>query len=290
MTETLLVFPENYTEIEKEVARIGFKQGLTWAKHIKEGLENGTIDPNKSIRLIGEIGVNTAENFPRLTNFYAMLGSPEVGTVSNAVIAGVGVYTGGNSAIQFGLTTNRQAKFFYTLSILCSGTAIASAGTAVAARTCQISGTAALSESFGIAFMKLGNRAHVAALQLEGKPIPQHLQTYMNKNIRPRSYDPGGLGFIMPNGFSSEFIAQIPFATIGKTVGLTIAIYGYGKIIISGYRYTQQWVAKIKKQRQTKLIREQSLFLLIAVNRLPSLRQKKSPNFVAYSSMSLFRA
>jgi hypothetical protein len=51
-----------------------------------------------------------------------------VGVVGNSIIMGMGAYTGGNSAIQYGMTTNRKAKALYALSTIFSASAIASGG------------------------------------------------------------------------------------------------------------------------------------------------------------------
>jgi hypothetical protein len=76
--------------------------------------------------------------------------------VSNSVIVGMGVYTGGSSVLQYSITTDKKAKSFYALSVAFSSSAIVSGGMAVASRTCHISGTAAVSEAFGLALMQLG--------------------------------------------------------------------------------------------------------------------------------------
>jgi hypothetical protein len=200
--------------------------------------------------------------------------------VGNSAIVCLGVYTGGSSALQFGITTDPKAKALYFTSVVFSASAVASGSVSVASRTCHISGTAALSEACGFAFMKLGNKAHVAALQLEGKPIPPRLQHLANPSIRPLSYRPNGLGFIMPNGMvSSNFIASIPFEKIGQIIGCGIAVYGYGRVVIVGYRYSQQFLSKFRSKSKAKLIRKQKIFLVYKIQRIISkARSKRQPN------------
>lgn len=97
--------------------------------------------------------------------------------------------------------------------------------------------------------MELGNKAHVMALQVEGKPIPQRLRRYIYPNLRPPAYNPNGLGFIMPSPISSTVIGYIPFEKIGQLVGFGIALYGYSKVIIIVYRYGQQCLKKLKPKQ-----------------------------------------
>lgn len=101
------------------------------------------------------------------------------------------------SEIGLTTTTNPTARVFYTLSSSFSCTSAASGSMAVLARKCEIS---LLTESFGAAFLYLylGNKAHAAALKVEGRPIPARFR-------RP-------------------------------VVGFSISIYCYGRVILRAYR------------------------------------------------------
>nr|YP_010133690.1 hypothetical protein KYU99_pgp063 [Nitzschia supralitorea]QWM93180.1 hypothetical protein [Nitzschia supralitorea] len=178
------------------------------------------------------------------TRILTAVAKENVGVVGNSVIVGLGVYTGGSSALQYGITTDKKAKALYAVSTIFSTSAVVSGSLSVVSRTCQISGPAALSEAFGFAFMQLGNKAHVTALQLEGKPIPPRLQRFVDPNIRSLGFNTDGLGFIMPRPISSTIIGCIPFETLGKVVGFSFSVYGYSKLIICAYRYSQQWISK----------------------------------------------
>jgi hypothetical protein len=167
----------NFTDDQLEIARIVYEQGLKWGQNLKNLVENGTIDPTKPINLILPLGEIKIENFSKKTGFLMKLGSTRTGVIGNSVLVTGGCYTGGTSIIGYRATTNPTAKAFYGLSVVCSGSAITSGGMVVMARTCQISETASLSEACAVAFMILGNQAHVRALQLEGKPIPPHLNS-----------------------------------------------------------------------------------------------------------------
>jgi len=56
----------------------------------------------------------------------------------------------------------------------------------------------------------------------------------------------GNLGFIMPGAVSGDFsflsetIAKISFKQIGQLVGLSLILYGYYKIVVTGYCYSQK--------------------------------------------------
>lgn len=271
--------PQNYDNaVISEIARIAREQGLEYGESIKKALESGALTPGQNVNLIVPIGNIKPENFSLLTRATLAFGTPTAGVVSNSIIVGMGVYTGGSSAFQYSITTDKTAKALYALSAAFSTSAIVSGGLAVASRTCHISGTAALSEAVGFALMQLGNQAHVTALQLEGKPIPPRLQHFRNPNLRRSTFNTKGLGFIMPRPISSTVIECIPFEKIGQFVGIGIAVYGYSKVIIVGYRYGQQFLNKYKNRRRSKLIRKQAIFLIVSTQRImyqtPTKRQR----------------
>ncbi len=218
------------------------------------------------------------ERFSLLTRATLVFGTPTAGVVTNSVIVGMGVYTGGSSALQYGITTDPKAKALYVASTVFSASAVLSGGIAVASRTCHISGTAVVSEAFGFAFMQLGNKAHVTALQLEGKPVPPKLQRFVDSSIRPLGFNPDGLDFIMSRPIPSTLIESIPFEQIGQLVGFGIAVYGYSRVIIVGYRYGQQFLRKFKSKRRYVLIRKQKYFLIfkiqLLISKAPAKRQQ----------------
>lgn len=277
----------DYTdEILKEIARIAHEQGVEAGKYLIQGLESGELTPGQKVSLVIPIGNIKPENFSLLTRFTLALGTPEAGVVGNSIILGLGAYTGGNSALQFGITTDKKAKTLYAISVALSTSAVVSSGIAVAARTCHISGTAAVTEAFGFAFMKLGNKAHVAALQLEGKPVPPRLKKYIDPNLRPLSFNPGGLGFIMPRHISSTAIGAIPFEKIGQFVGFGLAVYGYSKVIIASYRYGQQWASKFRKKRTSKIIKAQASFLIVKMRQIIYKTKNQRQRHILFCSVT----
>ena len=273
----------NYTdEVINEIARIAHAQGLEAGDFLRKALESGELAPGERVNLVIPIGNIKLENFSLLTRATLALGTPKAGVVGNSVIVGLGVYTGGNSALQYTITTDKRAKALYALSAAFSTSAVVSGGVAVAARTCQISGTAALSEAFGFAFMQLGNKAHVTALQLEGKPVPPRLKRFIDPNLRPLAFNTDGLGFIMPRPISSTAIGSIPFEKIGQLVGLSLAVYGYSKVIIVSYRYSQQLVSKFRSKRESKLIKTQAIFLIVKMQRIIYKTHTKRQRYILF--------
>jgi hypothetical protein len=185
-----------------------------------------------STKTIGSVDdlIATLANARSLTT----VANQNVGVAGNSIIMGMGAYTGGNSVIQYVMTTNRKAKALYALSTFFSASAIASGGLAAASRSCNISPTACMSESLGFAFMKLGNKAHVIALQLEGKPIPRKMQKYMDPGIRPLSF------------IKLQDINVIGGHQIFVVISVGFTIYGYRKILVKCYQYGQQFISKRK--------------------------------------------
>jgi len=206
------------------------------------------------------------------------------------MITGTGVITAGYSALKFKVTTNPTAKGFYAASIAFSSGAVASGGVAVLTRMCKVSEVALLSEVMGGAFLWLGEMAHAQALRAEGKPIPPHLQKWAKRRIPlRRTFDDNqNLSFVMPGNFHgmsaiglSDIIECIPFETIGKIVGVGLTAYGYYKIVVTSYRYSQKLITKFKEHQQnklkkyrSKLLHRQINFLVISICNCPSVRRR----------------
>jgi hypothetical protein len=230
----------------------------------KEGIQVG------SEMLVAELGVKvigTAEDLAATLHASRVLvvsGAQTVGIGGNSFIAGAGIVTGVSSGLQYGRTTNQAAKVCYGLSCVLSGSAVATSGTAALSRACQISEVGALSEACAVAFLIAGNKAHVQALQFEGKPVPPHLQRYMRPGVRPaafNNFNNNGAAFIMPGNchLSSEIIGKIPFYKIGKVIGVGISVYAYSKFVIIAYRYSQRLITTFKKRRNSRLLKARLL-------------------------------
>lgn len=263
---------ESYVSEEmKEVARIFYKHGLKIGESLKDTFTSGHVDPSKPITVLVPIEDLDISKFSLLTRVTMAMGTEKAGVAGNSIIMGMGAYTGGNSAIQYGITTNRKAKALYGLSTIFSASAIASGGLAVASRSCNISPTACVSESLGFAFMKLGNKVHVIALQLEGKPIPRKLQKYMDPGIRP-------LSFIKPPDIN---VIGISGHQIFGVISVGFSIYASRKILVKCYKYGQHFISKRKRLHDSKIFRKQAAFIINCLNARQSvIRAKKTYRLV----------
>ena len=68
---------------------------------------------------------------------------------------------------------------------------------ATAARTCQISEAAVLSEALGYGFMRAAKQAHRVGLEVEGKPVPQFLLSKKEIRRLPK-FNNGNVAFLSP--------------------------------------------------------------------------------------------
>ena len=247
----------NYTnDVINEVVRIVIGEALNFGDTLLKAADAGELNTTRGLDLIVPIGNIKPKNFSLLTRATLAAGTSEAGVVGNSIIVSLGVYTGGNSALQYSVTTNKQAKMFYALSALFSTSAVINGGIAVASRTCHISNAAAFSEAIGFACMKLGNKAHLIGLQIEGKPVPPRLRRYFNQNRRPLNSRPDGrLSFLMPGQTSNMTIDYISFKKIGQLVGLGLAVYGYSKVVIVSYLFRLLGITKQMLSLFQELIR-----------------------------------
>ena len=252
---------ETYSEAALRVVISGIKSGL-----INE--EEGKI-MFEILTDVGRAAKGLASNLDESKQLMKV-GSENAGVAMNGALVAAGMYTGGNSAVKFTVTQNLAAKRFYLLSVAFSLSAITNGGIAVVSRACELSGIGVFSEALGAGFMWCGNASQAAALKAEGKPIPNQLR---NSIRRPRAfYGTNGIAFAMPGSCEN-----IPFHTIGRVVGISLAIYGYSKLIIAAYRYSQQFIIKYKKNNNIVLeLNTQVRFLVISLNKCPSIIKTKT--------------
>lgn len=267
-----------------ELERIAREQGHAWALEIQNQINNGKLDLSGVNKFILHAPLSTLniENLPILTRATMWFGTQEAGEIGNTAVVGFGVYSAGASAIGFSATTDKKARTLYTLSVLCSMSAITSSGAALVAKSCNISGVGIASETAAMAFLKLGNRARAIAYQLEGRPLPKGLEKYYDPGLRARM-NSGDLGFIMPGHFPSEILDTIPFELIGKIIGGSLAIYGYSRLVIKCYRYGQKLITKYRSIRKKKLILKQARFLVSALIPRPTVYK----DFISRNSHSI---
>ena len=279
--------PENYNysiEVIDEISRIAHAEGVRIGKQLKDDIKSGQLSPGQYVDIILPMGEIRPERFSLWTRTLLALGTPAAGKTGNAALIGLGAYTGGTSLLQLGVATDRRARLCYKASFLFSSSAMVNGGFSILAKTCHISQAGIVSEAFGMAFLQLGNRAHNMALKFEGK-------NHLGQKTRPQSYSPDGLGFIMPRSdlpALSTILEKIPFQAIGQSIGISFTIYAYSKVVISGYRYGQQFVTKFKIKRRSRLLKKQAFFIIVRFssvrcrfNHRIRLKKQLSPLFCA---------
>ena len=70
---------------------------------------------------------------------------------------------------------------------------------------------------------------------------------------------------------------SIPLHTIGRVVGISLTIYGYSKLIVTAYRYGQQFISKYKKNKNINLeVNKKLRFLVISLNKCPYVLKIKA--------------
>ena len=273
-------------EIAEDIIQAGF-----------ESVISPVLPPTLSLSrtTVGNVAEVTRELSDTLfeIRYSIIAGRENLTALGNGAIILAGAYTGGRSAVNYGLTNSPTAKGFYAASAIFSAAAVTNGGMAFMANVYSISRAGIVTEALGFAFMKIGELAHVTALQAEGKPIPKHLLNEWFPNQRP-SQNNGNIGFIMPGtgdfSFLSEIIAKIPFKEIGQLVGLSLTLYAYYKISITGYRYSQKLISKFKEHRQNKLLKSgstrldrQANFLVVSICNCASFRR----TFLIYKFASI---
>ena len=247
-------------------------------KVVIAGIKNGLYDEQEGkimFQILTDVGTaaeKLAENLEQSRQLIAV-GSENAGVAMNGAIVAAGMYTGGNSAVQYSVTQNLAAKRFYLLSVAFSLSAITNGGIAVVSRACELSGVGVLSEALGAGFMWCGNASRAAALKAEGKPLPPELQKSIRKfRLNPNRMNGNGMAFVMPG-----YCDNIPFQTIGQVIGISLTIYGYSKLVIAAYRYSQQFIIKYKKNNNFILeVRAQARFTVISLNKCPSVLKTKA--------------
>ena len=213
------------------------------------------------------------KKFSKPTRILMKLGSENAGVFLNTGICATGTVTFGVSALSMATTTSVTAKNLYGMSCLFSASGAALGGTAAAARQCEISEWGLLADAFGGVFLYLGNQAHNMALRVEGKPARGRFRPPTHDLYNRRNHGAFITEFRSTKQFrSSRVIQSIPFEQIGRSVGLTLTVYGYVRITITAFRYGQQLIARYKKH---KLLKATNLFRSLIITQTSFSRVKK---------------
>lgn len=148
----------NFTGSEIEALRLIHEESKKWGEDLPNKVKAGEIDPSKLVKL--ELPIRTEldpSKFSQTTQIFMVMGSEKVGVAMNGALIAAGMYTGGNSTVQFTVTQNLATKRFYLLTAVLSLSVITNGGLAVVSRACELSGIGVLSEALGVGFMWCGN-------------------------------------------------------------------------------------------------------------------------------------
>ena len=221
-------------------------------------------------KAIGNFGNVTAEQVVHfLKNFNALIekdgvihqeytkGSENVANGLNTGTAIVGVGSTAYATACILQAKNPFSKTFYILGASCSamGTCMSTYSSLFGDSCCyNFGGLFAIGSGTMITF--IGKRCVDTADFLEGK----------KKNRRwfgiPRGGSAIQLSYRYRNGDTIAFtlpayLQRVPYGKIFTGTMFVLTIYGYGKLIVSFYRYGQQLVSRPKNKPQLKLIRKQ---------------------------------
>ena len=164
--------------------------------------------------------------------------------IGNAGLVIIGSHTVVKSSINYLEAQNKAAKICYGLSVLCSGTGAATSSVAIFCERCGLSNTGILGDSLGHVLLKAGDKVNQLGKRIEGKPksffnfrggqIPRRRPAYTNS---------GSIAFV-PTGCSStislqEIVLNLPYERIFFVGGTLLAIYSYGKLLVSVYSFLE---------------------------------------------------
>lgn len=156
------------------------------------------------------------------------------------------VVVGGQTVIASGINyleaKNKAAKICYGLSVLCSGTGSVSSSVAIFCEKCGFSNTGVLGDSLGYVFLKAGDKMNKLGQRVEAKrknffgwrggQLPARRPTYSTHRE---------IAFISTGCSSTisfqEFVSNLPYERIFLVGSTVLAIYSYGKLLVSVYNF-----------------------------------------------------
>jgi len=140
--------------------------------------------------------------------------------------------------------SNKVAKFFYILSMACSGTSTVSSSIAVYCNKCGLSKTGMLGDGFGGLFLYAGNRANEFGEVLEGKRKPRGFGFLPRAKVkRPLPKFGGGyrgMSFVS-NGANLSNIPYMELIYAGLTIYTT---YRCAKFVVKSSKSIYRYVKK----------------------------------------------
>ena len=218
-----------------------FELGMGIGQNIRDQIEEGTLQvPGNGELVVTLPGYIYQKGI--LDNVVSYI--PQILTIGNAGLVIIGGHTVIKSSINYLEAQNKAAKICYGLSVLCSGTGAATSSVAIFCERCGLSNTGILGDSLGHVLLKAGDKVNQLGKRIEGKPksffnfrggqIPRRRPAYTNS---------GSIAFV-PTGCSStislqEIVLNLPYERIFFVGGTLLAIYSYGKLLVSVYSFLE---------------------------------------------------
>jgi hypothetical protein len=200
-----------------------------------------------------------------------------LGNTGLAVGGGAIVLMSGKNYLE---AKNKPPKVCYILGMICSGTGTVSSTISVYCNKCGLSKTGMLGDGFGGLFLKAGNYMNKVGETVEGKRKRPGFQTFRPKSWTTRRPVPKmgtgykGLSFVptgcYPTISFQELISNIPYEKIFLVGGTVLAIYSYGKLIISVYNYLYSKFSS--KENYSEQIQFSARFLVYSLFNNPVYR------------------
>lgn len=267
----------NESEINDLLEYLAYNDGVKIGKKIAREITAGRlkIPPNVTLEL--EINEFSKFESPMVDKILSTVGSPSAMALGNTGLAVGGGAIVLNAGKNYFEAKNKAAKVCYILSMACSGTGTVSSTISVYCNKCGLSKTGMLGDGFGGLFLKAGNYMNKMGETVEGKRKRPGFSTFRPKSWTTRRPVPKmgagykGLSFV-PNGCypTISFQELIPYETIFLVGGTVLAIYSYGKLIISVYNYLDSKFSS--KENYSKQIQFIARFLVYSLYDNPGYR------------------
>lgn len=268
----------NESEINDFLESIAYNDGVNIGKRIVRDITEGRL----KIPLKGTLELEISEFYkfesPMVDKILSTLGSSSsmaLGNTGLAVGGGAIVLMSGKNYFE---AKNKAAKVCYILSMLCSGTGTVSSTISVYCNKCGLSKTGMLGDGFGGLFLKAGNYMNKVGETVEGKRTG--LNRFSPKGWTTRRPVPKmgagykGLSFVPPGCYPTisvqELLSNIPYEKIFLVGGTVLAIYSYGKVIISVYNYLDSKISS--KKNYSEEIQFSARFLVYSLFNKPVYR------------------
>ena len=232
---------DNASDIEILLIKKFFQLGMNIGQNITDQIKKGTLqvptDGKLAVTLIGDSYQNQNKFLAGVISY-----TSQILTLGNAGLVIIGGRTVVESSLNYLEAQNKAAKICYGLSVVCSGTGAATSSVAIFCEHCGLSNTGILGDSVGYVLLKAGDKVNRLGKRIESKP--KGFFKFRGGQLprrRPAYTTSGGIAFV-PTGCSAtlslqEFISNLPYERILFVGGTVLAIYSYGKLLVSVYNF-----------------------------------------------------